>query len=202
MDYEIVEKLMKEKGVRASDVAKATGIPSSVFTDWKKGRYVPKADKLYALARYFQIPMEAFFSADDSYVELLEKVLRNKQLLYEISAGNGRLNDGTPTEVIDEMSDDDESAWCKVCGDSMYPVLLDGDCVKIRLQTETSPTDLTAIKINGDEVTCKYVEVTENGVWLRAENTEAYKDRFYSVQEVLSLPVSIVGKVVELKRRF
>lgn len=200
MDYEIVEKLMKEKGVRASDVAKATGIPSSVFTDWKKGRYVPKADKLYALAQYFKVPMEVFFN-DDSYYEVLEKFLHNK-LLYEISAGNGRLNDGTPTETIDVPGDDDDCAWCKVCGDSMYPVLLDGDCVKIRLQTETSPTDLTAIKINGDEVTCKYVEVTENGVWLRAENTEVYKDRFYSVQEVLSLPVSIVGKVVELKRRF
>lgn len=31
--YEVLERLMKEKGVKASDVAKATGIPQSVFTD-------------------------------------------------------------------------------------------------------------------------------------------------------------------------
>ena len=59
--YEVLERLMKEKGVKASDVAKETGIPSSVFTDWKKGRYTPKADKLYVLAKYFGVPMEVFF---------------------------------------------------------------------------------------------------------------------------------------------
>lgn len=63
--YEVLERLMKEKGVKASDVAKETGIPSSVFTDWKKGRYVPKADKLYALAKYFGVPMEVFFEPID-----------------------------------------------------------------------------------------------------------------------------------------
>lgn len=61
MDYEVIERLMKEKGVKASEVAKDTGIPSSVFTDWKKGRYTPKADKLYVLAKYFDVPMEIFF---------------------------------------------------------------------------------------------------------------------------------------------
>lgn len=67
MDFEVIERLMEEKGVKASDVAKATGIPSSVFTDWKKGRYTPKADKLYALAKYFGVPMETFF--DPTYIE-------------------------------------------------------------------------------------------------------------------------------------
>lgn len=59
--YEVLERLMKEKDVKASDVAKETGIPQSVFTDWKKGRYTPKADKLYVLAKYFGVPMEVFF---------------------------------------------------------------------------------------------------------------------------------------------
>ena len=63
--YEKVEKLMEEKGVKVADVAKATGISSSVFTDWKKGRYTPKADKLYALAQYFDVPMEYFFDEND-----------------------------------------------------------------------------------------------------------------------------------------
>lgn len=67
--YEVLERLMKEKGVKASEVAKETGIPSSVFTDWKKGRYTPKADKLYVLARYFGVPMEAFFEGLDIEAE-------------------------------------------------------------------------------------------------------------------------------------
>lgn len=67
--YEVLERLMKEKGVKASEVAKETGIPSSVFTDWKKGRYTPKADKLYVLARYFGVPMEVFFEGLDIEAE-------------------------------------------------------------------------------------------------------------------------------------
>lgn len=75
--YEVLEKLMKEKGVKASDVAKETGIPSSVFTDWKKGRYTPKADKLYVLAKYFGVPMEVFFEPEN--IEINEKKEYSKE---------------------------------------------------------------------------------------------------------------------------
>ena len=92
MEYEVVERLMKEKGVKASDVAKATGIPQSVFTDWKKGRYTPKADKLYVIAKYFGVPMESFFEGEQVHIEeerhyphheqtdFVMKLLQNKEL--------------------------------------------------------------------------------------------------------------------------
>lgn len=78
MDYEVIDRLMKEKGVKASDVAKATGIPSSVFTDWKKGRYTPKADKLYVLAKYFEVPMETFFEPEHIQSETTETYSREE----------------------------------------------------------------------------------------------------------------------------
>ena len=84
----------------------------------------------------------------------------------------------------------------------MYPVIQDGDMVKVHHQTETSPHDISIVKINGDEATCKYVEIVKDGIWLRAENKSVFEDRFYSIQEVLTLPISIIGKVTELKRRF
>ena len=36
--YEIYCKLRNEKGVKDSDVVKATGITKSTFSDWKSGR--------------------------------------------------------------------------------------------------------------------------------------------------------------------
>lgn len=72
--YEVLERLMKEKGVKASEVAKETNIPSSVFTDWKKGRYTPKADKLYILAKYFGVPMETFFEKDTISTETTQTI--------------------------------------------------------------------------------------------------------------------------------
>lgn len=40
--YEIYCKLRDSKGVKDSDVVKATGITKSTFSDWKSGRSKPK----------------------------------------------------------------------------------------------------------------------------------------------------------------
>ena len=56
--YEIYLKLLREKGLRASDVSKATGIPPSTFTDWKTGRSKPKQEKLEKLAEFFGVSVD------------------------------------------------------------------------------------------------------------------------------------------------
>ena len=60
--YETFEKLLKEKGVRAAEVSRETGISTSTFTDWKKGRGTPKVDKLQKIADYFNVPISYFLS--------------------------------------------------------------------------------------------------------------------------------------------
>lgn len=55
--YSVFDKLLDERGVTASEVAKATGLRPSMFTDWKKGRYTPKADKLQKVADYFGVTL-------------------------------------------------------------------------------------------------------------------------------------------------
>lgn len=60
--YEVFDDLMKQKGVTATDVSKATGIARSNFTDWKMGRATPKIDKLQKIAEYFDVPLETFTS--------------------------------------------------------------------------------------------------------------------------------------------
>lgn len=58
--YKIFEELMREKGVNATQVSRDTGIPRTFFSDWKKGKYNPKTDKLQKLAQYFNVPIEYF----------------------------------------------------------------------------------------------------------------------------------------------
>lgn len=200
--YEKVERLMKEKGVKPSDVAKAVGISSSVFTDWKKGRYTPKADKLYALAKYFDVPMEFFFDEDVLISQIQDNIkgyLKDRPL-YRASAGQGAYND---TYTSDSISMGEEGyEYATIVGDSMLPELRDGDVIKILPTPQTTPKDYTLIKINGDDVTCKFVEVVDNGIWVRALNKEVFVDRFYNIQDVLTLPITIIGKVVAFRREF
>lgn len=56
--YEIFSKLLKERGVRAADVCRGTGLPSSLFSEWKKGKSTPKADKMQKIADYFGVSLE------------------------------------------------------------------------------------------------------------------------------------------------
>ena len=56
--YKIFVQLLDRTGKKASDVAKATGIPSSTFSDWKKGKSSPKAEKLQKIADYFGVSVD------------------------------------------------------------------------------------------------------------------------------------------------
>ena len=56
--YEIYARLRDERGMKDSDVCKATGIAPGSMTDWKKGRVQLKTDKLLAIARLFDVSLE------------------------------------------------------------------------------------------------------------------------------------------------
>ncbi|GLB30964.1 hypothetical protein LAD12857_28870 [Lacrimispora amygdalina] len=58
--YKKFAALLDEREVTAYRVSKETGIPANTFTDWKTGRSKPKFDKLMALAKYFEVPVEYF----------------------------------------------------------------------------------------------------------------------------------------------
>ena len=58
--YEKYEALKKKKGLSDADVSRGTEIPASTLSDWKAGRYTPKADKLMKLAKFFDVPLEYF----------------------------------------------------------------------------------------------------------------------------------------------
>lgn len=58
--YEKFEMLLKSHGATASDVAKATGLYPSTFSDWKSGRSNPGVEKLAKIAKFFGVQIEDF----------------------------------------------------------------------------------------------------------------------------------------------
>lgn len=48
--WEVVEKLIKEKGMNIKDLSRASGVAYGSLTDWKAGRSRPKIDKLERIA--------------------------------------------------------------------------------------------------------------------------------------------------------
>ena len=56
--------LMQERGVKASDIVKRTGIKQSTITEWKMGRASPGVNALVMLADYFGVTVDYLVGHD------------------------------------------------------------------------------------------------------------------------------------------
>ena len=56
--YEIYQRLLDEKGLKNADVARATGISNMTLSDWKRGKSVPKADKMKKIAEFLNVSVD------------------------------------------------------------------------------------------------------------------------------------------------
>mgnify|MGYP004651312589 FL=1 len=70
--YSIFEKLCSERGVTAYRVCKETGITTSTLSNWKAGRYTPKADKLKKIADFFGVSVEYLLTGKEEQSNVSE----------------------------------------------------------------------------------------------------------------------------------
>ena len=199
--YERIKKLCKEQGKSISQMERDLGFAKGSIS--KIDDHMPSVDRVSKICMYLNASPLTLFLDESSDLEDRNQAMEYTnainespvdEIVYDVDAGNGRIND-----VASQSAED--SLIVRICGESMYPTLHDGDMVRVIPSTKTVESELTIVKINGDEATCKHVEITDTGIWLRGENADAYTDRFYSVQEVLTLPVQVVGKAVEIVSR-
>lgn len=83
----------------------------------------------------------------------------------------------------------------------MTPNICDGDIVIVRQQDDAESGDIVIATINGDEATCKRLRKYKQGIEL-ISNNPSYEPFEFSNEEILNKPVKIIGKVVELRRKF
>lgn len=63
--YEIFAKLLEEKGLRAANVSKGTGISATVFSEWKKGKSKPNTEKMIKIANFLDVSVEYLITGKD-----------------------------------------------------------------------------------------------------------------------------------------
>lgn len=122
----------------------------------------------------------------------------------------GRVAAGIPIEAIEDILDYEEITEklastgtffaLRIKGDSMTPKIQDGDTVIVRQQNTAKSGDIVIAKVNGDDACCKRLVINSQGVILQSFNT-AYEPMFFTKEEVMTRPVTIIGKVVELRRK-
>ena len=123
----------------------------------------------------------------------------------------GNVAAGIPIEAIEDVEDYEEITpemaangkyiALTIHGHSMEPRMSEGDVVIVRLQNSVESGETAIVMINGGDSTCKKIKKTPEGIMLISTNPN-FEPMFYSNAQIESLPVRILGKVVELRVKY
>ena len=80
--FERYLEMLKENKLKNIDVSRATGIPASTFSDWKKGKSSPKRDKIEKIANFFDINPDWLAGTSDIKIKLQNNLNEREQSYY------------------------------------------------------------------------------------------------------------------------
>ena len=207
MEYAAFEKILKAHGVTVYQVAKATGISASTFTDWKNGRSCPKADKLARIADFFGIGLDELLGTNEGRrsAEAGYRTFRASRMIPVI----GVIRAGAPI-VTDEtllcrefadVPDTEDYFYLVVCGDSMKNCgIVDGSYVLFRKQQYAGNGDVVACLVDGESATVKRFYKKNHRIFLMPEN-EAYSPIELSPEDFEMGRARILGVAIEAKTK-
>ena len=184
------------------DLATQLYVSPQAVGKWERGEATPNPETISKIAQIFNVSTDYLLGQD--MIQAAEHILRIPVL--------GQIQAGVPMEAIEDVLDWEEvpASWgsgnrqyfgLRVKGDSMYPKYLEGDTVILQKEKTCDNGDDCAVLVNGDAATLKQVFFRDGGaIELRPINP-AYPPRTYTPAEIESLPVQILGIVVELRRK-
>ncbi|WP_270227472.1 LexA family protein [Coprococcus aceti] len=204
-----IKYLRLKQGLTQDFIADKLGYKSyTTIQKWESGVSEPPVKKLRELASIFNIDMDDLASKDlknennnDSEQKRLGKTIN---VLGRVAAG---IPINAITEIIDteEISEDMAKTGdffaLQIKGDSMEPRIYDGDVVIVRQQEDADSGDIVIAMVNGYDATCKRLVKYATSIALVSLNSK-YEPMMFTMDEVETKPVRIIGKVVELRGKF
>lgn len=180
-----------------NDICKDLGFKYTTFTDWYNGNIYPRIDKIEMIANYFRIEKSDLIEnkLDKDTKKYKIPILGTVKAGYDWLAEENVVDYITLKEAIPNIS---EYFGLRITGDSMLPLLSDGDLVIVHDQDDVESGQTAVILINGEEATVKKVIKTNEGIELHAMNPY-YPIKKYTLEDMKNIPVKIIGRVKEAK---
>jgi repressor LexA len=198
---DIIRQRRIELDMTMREVAEKVGVSEGTISRWESGDIANmRRDKIVALAQTLRLHPNVIMG----WEEPKRPTVINVPILGYVAAG---IPISAITNIVDwEEFDpgrltDHEYFGLRIKGDSMYPDLKDGDYVICQVTNDADNGDICIVQVNGDEATCKKIRKRKDELELVPINTQ-YDPIIYTAKEVETLPVTIIGKVVESRRKF
>jgi repressor LexA len=83
----------------------------------------------------------------------------------------------------------------------MFPLFQAGDTVIVRRQPDAESGEIAVVLVNGNDATVKKIIKKDTSILLVSENS-VYEPMVFGYGEFYNLPVTVFGRVIELRRRF
>ena len=200
----------KELGLTLDEVAAFVGVNKGTVSRWESGEIDNmRRDKIAKLAEVLKVSPLFIMGMQDTAPAAPPPRTRKKGVKIPVL---GTIAAGIPIEAIEDVLDYEEIDpdlartgdffALQIRGASMEPVLYEDDIVIVRKQPTVDTGDIAIVLINGDEATVKKIHRDISGVFLIGYNSAVYEPHFYINEEIENLPVQILGKVIELRRKF
>lgn len=180
----IIKKLRTEKKISQQKLAELCCVHQTAVSQWENGRTLPDRNSLTLLSKVFGVSVEVLLGIekpkDENLIPGFERITAEaaEEKLGSVDFFALTVNDG-----------------------SMAPTLILDDTVIISRRSEVRSGDIAAVAIGPSELSVKRVIKKGTSLMLVPENP-AFEPMLFSETEIESLPVSILGKAVELRRKF
>ena len=123
----------------------------------------------------------------------------------------GTIPAGIPMECIEEVLDTEEIPasmlkggkqyfGLKIKGNSMSPAYLDGDTIILEKVDDCESGQDACVMINGNDGTFKRVIKNESGIILQPLNLD-YQPLVFTNEQIVNLPIRIIGVAREIRRK-
>ncbi len=203
----ILKSLRTAMGITQNDLASQLKISRSTIGMYESGAREPDFETLELIADYFNVDID-YLLGRTSKTTYIPTPSPRKGVAVKVL---GRVAAGIPIEAIEDIIDIEEISeemaasgeffGLQIRGDSMEPKFSEGDVVIVRQQSDAESGDIVIAMINGDDATCKRLRKYRDGIEL-VSNNPSYEPMFFSNEDIISKPVKIIGKVVELRAKF
>jgi SOS-response transcriptional repressor LexA len=159
-----LERLLKEKGIRAAELARALGLSHVAIGNYIKAESLPDGSVLYDIAKYFNVSMEELLA---EHIPPKEEVAKPRNwggpywgttdgcpIVSWASAGDAHAyeDQGAAARVIRTNCDDPNCYALELEGDSMEPIYKEGDVIVMAPNYEANRGDLVMLKTADDDV--------------------------------------------------
>ncbi len=190
--------LREKKELTQQQLADALGISRSTIGMYEKGNREPDFETLETIADFFNINMG----------RLIGDLTPTKGKWIPVL---GYVRAGIPMDAVEYIIDYEEISEemarkgdffaLQIKGNSMEPKISEGDIVIVRKQPDIESGEIAIVLVNGDEATIKKVQKFDGGINLIPSNSD-YDVQTFTNAQIESMPVQILGKVVELRAKF